>query len=117
MLCVQLRHSKLEGPVQVPHEASQARQTLLAFVYFPAVVHEARQLPGGSKNGVDDAHCVHSDAVGPEQRLQLPWQGKQVSRASDVPPEHVKPSSIVLQSALQPSVSIVLPSSHASTPT
>jgi hypothetical protein len=70
-LCVQLKHSELDGPVHVPHDVSQARQTLLAFVYLPALVHEARQLPGGSKNGLDDAQFVQSDAVGPEQMLQL----------------------------------------------
>jgi len=114
---VQLRQSELVGPVHVPHDASHASQTLLALAYLPAVVQEARQLPGRSKKGVADAQFVHSLADGPVQVEQLEWHATQVSAADELPPAQVYPSSITAQSPLQPSKLTVLPSSHASAPT
>lgn len=114
---VQLRQFELPGPVHVPHEEWQGSHTLLALAYFPAVVHEARQLPGGSKNGVAEAQEVHSLAAGPVQMAQLASHATQLSAAVALPPAHVYPSSIAEQSPLQPSSETVLPSSHASEPT
>jgi hypothetical protein len=114
---VQLRHSVLLGPLHVPHEPSHASHTPLPFAHFPVGVHEARQLPGGSKKGVTEAHVLHSVAAAPKHVEQLASHVTQVSASVELPPEHVKPSSMWEQSALQPSVPIVLPSSHASFPT
>lgn len=68
---VQLRHSLLAGPVQVPHEASHGSHTLLALAYFPAGVQEARQLPGSSKNGQFVGQFEHSPLPGPWHVAQL----------------------------------------------
>lgn len=53
--------------------------------------------------------------VGPEHEVQLGSHGTQTSAEDPVPPTHVNPGSIVLQSAAQPSVPSVLPSSQRST--
>jgi len=68
---VQLRQSELEGPLHVPHETSQSTHTLLLLAYLATGVQDARQLAGGSKNGVADAQVEHSVAVGPKHVEQL----------------------------------------------
>ena len=111
------RQSELVGPSHVPHAASHASQTDEPLRNLPTGVHDARQLPGGSKKGVADAQVRHCVPVGPAHVAQLPWQATHTSAVLPVPPTHVKPSSIAMQSALHPSLSIVLPSSQTSSPT
>ena len=86
---VQLRQSVLDAPLQVPHDASQATQTLLLLAYLATGVHDARQLPGWLKNGVADAQVKQSAAVGPEQVAQFSWQATHESAAEKLPPAHV----------------------------
>ena len=62
---VQLWQSVALGPLQVPHEPSQGKQTLLAFANLPSGVHEDTQLPGALKNGDVEAQVLHSPLPGP----------------------------------------------------
>ena len=78
MVPLQLMHSVLAGPVQVPHVMSHGAHTPLLLAYLPTGVHEARHLPL-SKNGVAAAQDVQSSPVGPEHNSQLVWQATHVS--------------------------------------
>ena len=60
---------------------------------------------------------VQSVACGPLQMAQLAWHRLQLSAEVGLPPAHVKPSSMWVQSPEQPSPLTVLLSSHASVPT
>ena len=55
---VQLRHSVLAGPLQVPHAASHGSHTLFVSAHLPAGVQDARHEPGGSEKGVAAAQLV-----------------------------------------------------------
>lgn len=85
---VQVTHWSLFGPEHVPQEAWQGSQTPLVFAYFPTDAHDARQLPGRSKNGVEVEQVVHSPAPGPVHVMQLSWQTTQVSADEALPPAH-----------------------------
>ena len=112
-----VRHSELVGPLHVPHAGSHAVHSLLDSAYLRRGVQDATQLPGGSKKGDDDAQVTQSVANSPVHVAQLSWHGVQVSVEAFEPPEHVKPSSIALQSPAQPSSATLLPSSQLSVPT
>ena len=71
---VHVRHSALEGPLHVPHEASQGWQTLLESAYLPLGVHVARHVPA-SKKGCVEAHVTHSVAAGPVHVAHDAWHG------------------------------------------
>ena len=45
LVLLQLMHSELAGPLQVPHVESQLLQTKLLLAYLPTGVHEARHVP------------------------------------------------------------------------
>jgi len=85
----QLRQLEFEGPLHVPQEASHAMHTLLVFAYFPTGVHDARQLPGGSKKGVAEAQVRQSVEAVPEHVAQLLSHATHVSADEALPPEQV----------------------------
>ena len=95
----------LPAPLQVAHDAWHGRQTpsTEALAKRPSGVHDATHEAGGLRYGVDEAQLMHSVADGPSQRLQEKWHLLHVSAAVELPPLHVKPGSMVVQSALQPS--------------
>ena len=115
----QVRQSVLVGPSHVPHAASHvAHWPLLESAYLPSGVQLDTQLPVSMlRKGDAGAHVTHSVSSVPAHVAQLSWQAVHMSAVALSPPEHVKPSSIAVQSALQPSKATVLPSSHASFPT
>ena len=112
-----VRHWLEAGPVQVPHVALHASQTIDGLAYFPSGVQsETHVLLATSEKGCVALQLVHCVALGPEHSAQLESHATHVSAALLEPPEHVKPDSMT-QLALQPSRASMLPSSHASPPT
>lgn len=95
---VQLAHSELVAPVQVPHKASHGWQMLLLSANLATGRQEARHVPappsGPSKKGCDEAHVVHWSSDGPEHVLHDAWHATHLSAELALPPEHVKPASI-----------------------
>jgi len=93
---LQLRHSELEGPVHVPHDASHGWHSWELSAYLAIDTHDERQRPleAMSENGVAAAQVVQSFSVVPEQVAQLEWQGVQVSELVLLPPEHENPGSV-----------------------
>ena len=114
---MQLKQSVLEAPLHVLHDESHTWHSLLVSAYLATGVQEAKHVEGAFKNGYDVEQLVHSPAAGPVQVAHEASQPTQVSAEVLLPPEQVKPDSMVVQSPLQPSRLMVLPSSHASLPT
>lgn len=113
-----VRQLVLVGPLHVLHPESHATHwLLLESAYLPSGVQLATQLLGRWRKGEAGAQVTQSESSVPAHVAQLEWQAVHVSAVALSPPEHVKPSSIAVQSALQPSNATVLPSSHASVPT
>ena len=62
-------------------------------------------------------HDRQSALLGPSQVAQLAWHSTQVSSLAELPPEHVYPSVMDMQSRLQPLPSTTSLSSQTSVPT